>query len=100
MASDLDAVVERRHQNPENRPGWFTTAFFHHPDELRAEIVAAGLAFVELVGVEGLAGWLPQLEERWNDLTDRDVILKAVRAVEAEPSLAGLSGHLLAVARV
>lgn len=88
-----------RHANPDNRPGWFTTAFFHHPDELWAEIGTAGLELIELVGVEGLASWLPQLAERWHDATDRAVILQATRAIEAEPALAGLSVHLLAVAR-
>ena len=38
------------------------------------------------------------LDERWQDAADRDLILKTSRAVEAEPALAGLSGHLLAVA--
>ncbi|MGH9001889.1 MAG: class I SAM-dependent methyltransferase, partial [Acidimicrobiia bacterium] len=98
-------IVERdlsngRHLNPANRPGWFTTAFFHHPDELRAEVASAGLSLVELVGVEGLAGWLPQLESRWAVAADREIILSATRAVEGEAALAGLSGHLLAVARL
>jgi ubiquinone/menaquinone biosynthesis C-methylase UbiE len=98
------AVVRRdltdgRHSNPDDRPHWFTTAFFHHPDELRAEIPAAGLSLVELVGVEGLAGWLPHLDARWAEPADREVILEATRLVEAEPAVLGLSAHLLAVAR-
>lgn len=88
-----------RHHNPENRPGYFTTAFFHLPDELRSEIAAAGLSLVELVGLEGLAGWLPQLAERWADPVQRAMILRATRAVEAAPGVEALSGHLLAVAR-
>ena len=51
-------MVERdlrdgQHRNWENRPSWFTTAFFHHPTELAAEIEAAGLALDRLLGVEG-----------------------------------------------
>ena len=76
----------------------FTTAFLHHPDELRAEIDEAGLQLSELVGLEGLAGWLPQLADRWDDRSDRERILWAARMVEGEPSLSGLSAHLLAVA--
>jgi ubiquinone/menaquinone biosynthesis C-methylase UbiE len=97
-------IVERdftdgRHANPENRPHWFTTAFFHRPEELADELGAAGLSLVELVGVEGLAGWLPHLEHRWGNGTDRDVIIRAARRIEAEPCLLGLSAHLLAITR-
>jgi SAM-dependent methyltransferase len=101
---DFRPIVERdlregQHRNPDRRPHWFTTAYFHHPDELRAELERAALEVVELVGVEGLAGWLPQLGRRWQNAADRELIVWAARVVEAEPSLLGLSGHLLAVAR-
>jgi SAM-dependent methyltransferase len=97
------AIVERdladgQHRNPTNRPGWFTTAYFHHPDEVEAEARAAGLVVKELVGVEGLAGWLRDLDDRWDDAGDRETILNSARAVETEPALRGLSGHLLLVA--
>jgi SAM-dependent methyltransferase len=101
---DFRPVVERdlregQHRNPSHRPYWFTTAYFHHPEELRAELEAVDLEVVELLGVEGLAGWLPQLERRWQDAADRELIVWAARVVEAEPSLLGVSSHLLAVAR-
>jgi ubiquinone/menaquinone biosynthesis C-methylase UbiE len=92
-------LVDGRHANPQNRPHWFTTAFFHRPEQLAEEIRSAGLSPVELVGVEGLAGWLPHLEQRWANEADRDVILDAARLVEAEPAVLGLSPHLLAVTR-
>jgi ubiquinone/menaquinone biosynthesis C-methylase UbiE len=97
-------IVERdlregQHRNPEHRTHWFTTAYFHHPDELRAEIERAQLEMVELLGVEGLASWLPQLGVRWDSEADRELILWSARVVESEPSLLGLSAHLLAVAR-
>ena len=87
------------HTNPERHPHWFTTAYFHRPEELTAELVLAGLVPVETVGVEGLPGRLPHLESRWADDNDREVILAAAQLVEAEPSVLGLSAHLLAVAR-
>jgi 2-polyprenyl-3-methyl-5-hydroxy-6-metoxy-1,4-benzoquinol methylase len=63
------AVVEAdlrdgQHRNPSRHLHWFTTAFFHHPDELRSEVEGAGLLVHELLGVEGLAGWLGHLEQR------------------------------------
>ena len=54
-------LAEGQHRNPTDRPDWFTTAYFHHPDELRQEAEDAGLQVVEVVGVEGLTKWLPQL---------------------------------------
>jgi ubiquinone/menaquinone biosynthesis C-methylase UbiE len=95
-------IVERdlregQHRNPEpERAEWFTTAFFHHPDELRAELEEAGLEVEAVLGIEG-PGWL--VEDRWAaDPAERDHMLYAARAVEDEPSLAGLSAHLLAAA--
>jgi SAM-dependent methyltransferase len=93
-------LADGRHVNPRDDPRWFTTAFFHRPEELRDELDAAGLAIVELVGVEGLAGWLGHLADRWTDEHARTVILEAARVIESEPTLLGLSAHLLAVGRV
>jgi SAM-dependent methyltransferase len=88
---------EGHHRNPapERHPEWFTTAFFHHPNELADEVAAAGLWLEALLGIEG-PGWL--FEERWADRAQRPGMLDGARAVEQEPTLLGLSAHLLAVA--
>jgi SAM-dependent methyltransferase len=98
------AIVEQDlatgcHRNDERVDDWFTTAYFHHPDEIAAEVTDAGGEVVALIGVEGLACWERQLADRWEDPTDREVILASARAVESEPTLLGLSAHLLCVAR-
>ncbi len=100
---DFVPIVERdlaegQHRNPDERAHWFTTAFFHHPDDLRRELVEAGLEVLELVGLEGLGGWLPHLADRWDNQAARERILWSARMIESEPSLIGLSAHLLAVA--
>jgi SAM-dependent methyltransferase len=99
---DFARLVERdlldgqhRNPDPERHPEWFTTAFFHHPDELAEEIATAGLRLEALLGIEG-PGWL--VEERWTDREQRRAALEAARAVEQERTLLGLSAHLLAVA--
>jgi hypothetical protein len=68
--SSFDAIVERdlvdgQHRNPTGREEWFTTAFFHHPDELVAEIADAALETEGLFGVEGL-GWI-LWDRLWDD---------------------------------
>ncbi|WP_024287089.1 class I SAM-dependent methyltransferase [Cellulomonas sp. KRMCY2] len=88
-----------RHENPTGDPGWFTTAYFHRPEELRTEADDAGLEVLEVVGVEGLAPWLRHLASRWDEPADRQAILQAARVIEVEPSVLGLSPHLVAVAR-
>jgi SAM-dependent methyltransferase len=100
---DFRQVVERdlaegQHRNPrpEDRPGWFTTAYMHHPDELAREVSVAGFTVDALYGVEG-PGW--PLKADWDDPALREQILYAARAVEREPALVGMSPHVLAVAR-
>src|SRR5262249_56057149 len=100
---DLGRMGERdladgQHRNPAPRD-YFTTAYFHRPDELEAEVLEAGFATIELVGIEGPGDQLPDLAERWVDPAQRELILWAARAGEHEPSLLGLSDHHLVVAR-
>jgi SAM-dependent methyltransferase len=87
-----------RHENPTGDPRWFTTAYFHRPHELAAEAVAAGLEDRGTVGVEGMAHWMKHLAERWADVEERQIIVQSARATAQEPTLAGLSSHLIAVA--
>lgn len=87
------------HDNPERVPGWFTTAYFHHPDELVAEIVATGLRLHALVGVEGPAAYLPDLDGRLNDPDRRALLLRTLDRIESERALLGASPHLIAVAQ-
>lgn len=87
------------HRNPTGNPAYFTTAYFHRPEELASECSAAGLAHEATVGVEGAAWLLPDLDMRLADERRRDVLLAALAALEAEPTLLGVSAHLLTVAR-
>lgn len=85
------------HENPDQRPGWFTKAYFHRPDDMRDEMGESGFERVEIFGLEGLAGWLPGLEALWSSDAGRQTLLEGLRSVENEPSLLGLSAHLLGV---
>lgn len=88
-----------RHENPERVPGWFTTAYFHRPEELPGEMTDAGLRFEALLAVEGPAEFLPDVRERLEDPARRALLLRTIERVEAEPALLGASPHLLAVGR-
>jgi len=98
------AIVEQdlqdgQHRNPTERLDYFTTAYFHRPDDLRAEVQSAGLELEGLYGLEGPGWFLPDLADRWADLRRRDDLLRLARQFEAQPSVLGVSAHLLAVAR-
>ena len=88
-----------RHRNPTGDPAYFTTAYFHGPEELAIECAEAGLVHEATLAVEGPAWLLPDLDARLADDRRRAVLLGALAELEREPSLIGASAHLLAVMR-
>jgi SAM-dependent methyltransferase len=101
---EFEAIVEHDlatgvHRNPDDRPHWFTTGYFHRPEELAAEVGEAGLSLEALLAIEGPGSTMAD-PSAWLDDPDRsEVLLRAIRRVEAEPALLGASSHLLAVAQ-
>jgi SAM-dependent methyltransferase len=92
-------LIDGQHRNTTGDPNFFTTAFFHRPDELRKEVVDAGYSVIELTGIEGPAWLAPDFEARWADPIRRERLLALTRKVEHEVALSGLSPHLLIVGR-
>jgi ubiquinone/menaquinone biosynthesis C-methylase UbiE len=92
-------VRDGQHRNPHNLPHYFTTAFFHRPEELSQEVIEVGLSLEGVFAIEGPGSWLQDVERWLNNAARREVLLDAIRRVELEPSLLGASAHLLAVAR-
>jgi ubiquinone/menaquinone biosynthesis C-methylase UbiE len=98
------AIVERdltdgQHQNPTGKFEYFMDTFFHHPDELRGELTEAGFEVEGVLGIEG-PGWLAHdFDAWWGDPARRERLLGLARRLESEPSLSGVSAHLLAAAR-
>jgi SAM-dependent methyltransferase len=88
-----------QHRNPTDRLDYFTTAYFHRPEELADEVLAAGLALNGVYGLEG-PGWiLSDVAERMADAHRRAALLRVARMLETEPAVLGTSAHLLAVAQ-
>jgi SAM-dependent methyltransferase len=100
----FERIVERdlrdgQHRNPTERLDYFTTAYFHRPDDLGKEVEAAGLSLKGVYGVEG-PGWiLPDIAERMADPQRREALLRVARMLETESMVVGTSSHLLAVAQ-
>jgi SAM-dependent methyltransferase len=90
-------LADGQHRNPDpvGRAEWFTTAYFHTPAGLASEVERAGFAGTALYGVEGPC-W--PLQQGWADPRRREQILFAARAVETQPSVLGVSMHVIAAA--
>ena len=91
-------LEEGQRRNPTSKD-YFTTACFHRPEELEAEVKDAGFTVLDNVAVQG-PGWLANgLEKRMADPEARERLLKLVRKLEREPSVAGVSQHFMVIAR-
>jgi ubiquinone/menaquinone biosynthesis C-methylase UbiE len=87
-----------QHRNPTGKPEYFMETFFHHPDELRQEVTEAGFVATGLYGVEGPCWLAPDFDAWWGNAECRERFLHIARVLETEPSLLGVSAHLMAVA--
>ena len=92
-------LADGRHRNFTNRPDYFTTAFFHRPEDLRGEAMDARFDVTGLYGIEGPAWILPDFADRWDDATRRELMVRVARLVESEPAMIGVSAHVMVVGR-
>lgn len=98
FARILETHLEHgQHRNPTRNRDYFTTAYFHRPEELRAEVLSTGFTCCGVFGLEGPGWLLPDFDDRWADSRKQEDLLRVARALESEASIVGLSAHLLAV---
>ncbi len=101
---DFQLILSRNladgvHLNASPDRTWFATAYFHHPAEIPAEVVDAGLVFDRTVAVEtALPLANDALSALLEDAAATASLLDRIRDIEAEPSLLGASSHLLTIA--
>ncbi|MFI7675163.1 class I SAM-dependent methyltransferase [Actinophytocola sp. NPDC049390] len=96
LREDLTSGTRRGTQHV---PYGFTTCYFHRPEEIVSEVADAGLTLVDLLPVEGMAYWIPDVTDRLADPDKRAVLLELLERTEREPALLGATAHLLAIAR-
>lgn len=95
MRQDL---LDGQHRNNTGNSEYFTTAFFHHPLELKDEIINSGLEVKGLLPVESFGWLIPDVAQKATDPSYRKLLLDTIRTVEDDPYLLGISAHLLAIA--
>lgn len=92
-------LASGQHRNPGNHPAYFTTAYFHRPEELAAEVRGAGFHDGKIIAVEGPVWSARRFTEAWDAPAQREKLLEFLSMIEQEPSILGASGHLMAVAK-
>ncbi len=91
-----EEIISGKH-SPGDTP-YFTTAFFHTPDEIVKEMKKAGFIDVSLVAVESFANIL-DTALFLKDEHRKELLLKYIRATESNPDLIGISAHYIAIGK-
>ncbi len=94
-----ETVASGQHRNPTKEHGYFTTAYFHHPDELLAEVNAAGFTADSPLAIEGAAWMLADFTAFTEDENVQKRVLALMAQLEREPTLLGVSSHLMVIGR-
>lgn len=97
------SILRRDLHDGEHRPdsdthGYFTTAFFHRPEELESEVLEAGFDQKGLYSVQGPGEYATELDERMSDPDKKEQLLDLIRLVEEERTLLGRSSHFVVIA--
>jgi ubiquinone/menaquinone biosynthesis C-methylase UbiE len=95
----LEDLRSGQHRNPTGQPGYFTSAFFHLPEDLVGELQAAGFTHERTVGIEGPAWLMNSLSDYLSSEDGRRLLLGILEHLESEQTLLGVSSHLMAIGR-
>jgi len=90
-------LTSGQHRNPTNKISYFTTAYFHRPEQLANEVCDGGFDHVEVLAVEGPVWSAIQFQSAWNDPIQRQSLMDFLSLVERESSVLGASAHILAL---
>jgi ubiquinone/menaquinone biosynthesis C-methylase UbiE len=101
---DFFQIVEQdistgQHRNITDKLAYFTTAYFHRPDEMQAELTEAGFDCEKVLAVESFGWLIPEFVKKWTESDYRPLLLEMIRRVEENKDLLGLSGHFLAIGK-
>ena len=98
---DFVSILSRDLEDGQHRGDghdYFTTAFFHRPEELEEEVSETGFEQRGLYSVKGPGELARDLEGRMSSPIRREQLLDLVRLVEREKTLLGVSSHFAVVA--
>jgi SAM-dependent methyltransferase len=96
---DFVRIVEQdlktgQHRNETGNLDYFTTAYFHHPDELKMELIEAGFPNPSLCAIEGPLWTVPES----STAEQQERLMATMRDLENEVTLIGASAHIMGIA--
>ena len=91
-------LEEGQHRGLADDFGYFTTGYFHRPEELETEVREAGFERLGTYAVQGPGAAATDLDGRMSDPAKRAQLLDLIRTVEAEQTLLGMSAHFVVAA--
>jgi ubiquinone/menaquinone biosynthesis C-methylase UbiE len=83
------------HTPPKNMPGVLPAAYFHRPNELRAEFEEAGLTYLDTYAVEGLIWMDKNYFETRSEPKKKEKIMELMNITENDSALLSLSPHMM-----
>jgi ubiquinone/menaquinone biosynthesis C-methylase UbiE len=92
-----DDVRNGNHTNFTGKEKYFTTSFFHHPDELKSEIEESGIDLQKILSVEGFTCCITDLDNKLKNEQYREWLLDSLRQTEEESPILGMGNHFLAI---
>lgn len=87
-----------RHENAFGHPLWFTSSYFHTPDEIREELASVEFEGIQVLPVEGFTS-VTGVPEDLRIEVGMAKLSNHLRATETEPALIGVSSHLISISR-
>jgi ubiquinone/menaquinone biosynthesis C-methylase UbiE len=100
---DFFQIVEEdistgQHRNFTDKLAYFTTAYFHHPEELKTEVEQAGLTIELTIAIESFGWLIPDFIKKWAKKDYQPLLLESIRRVETNNDLMSMSAHFMVVA--
>jgi hypothetical protein len=91
-------LASGQHRNTTSNSFYFTTAYFHRPEDLAGEVRSVHFEDLEIIAFEGPAWSASHFSDSWNDAAQRQNLLELLSLIEREPSVVGASAHFMALA--
>jgi len=94
-----DDVYTGIHKNINKNEKYFTDAYLHHADEIPIELKNAGFIFESLIAVTSFGNMISDVDKKLEDDEYRKTLLSAIRMVESDKTLIGVSSHYMGIAK-
>ncbi|MFA5075261.1 MAG: class I SAM-dependent methyltransferase [Candidatus Babeliales bacterium] len=95
----VEDIKTGHHVNPTQKFQYFTTSFFHKPDELKEELELTGFKKISILAIEGLGFLMPDFDKRWKDQEERKILMSLLEMTESDPNMLAASSHIMAIGK-